>query len=66
MSRGPGHVERVIEETMRNTDRSFTVEELALFVYPGINVAEKKPLRPGGRCRARRAFHQQCRSRPCP
>jgi hypothetical protein len=32
----------MLEQTLRDTDRSFFVEELALLAYPGINRAEKK------------------------
>jgi hypothetical protein len=42
MSRGPGKVERVVENTLRDADRSFSVEELSVLAYPGINRAEKK------------------------
>ena len=42
MSRGPGHVERVVEQTLRDTDRSFTVEELAKLTYPTITEVQKK------------------------
>jgi hypothetical protein len=42
MSRGPGHVERAIEAVLRDTDRSFSVEELALIAYPNIDCVQKK------------------------
>src|SRR6516162_3115214 len=42
MSRGPGKVERIVEQTLRDADRSFSVEELSLLAYPGIDRAEKK------------------------
>jgi hypothetical protein len=41
MSRGPGKIERAIERVLQ-TDRSYSVEELALLAYPGINRIEKK------------------------
>ena len=43
MSRGPGRVERAIEEAFRsNPTETFTAGELAVFVYPGLNRVEKK------------------------
>jgi hypothetical protein len=42
MSRGPGKIERVVEQTLRDTDRSFLLDELAMIAYPGINRPEKK------------------------
>jgi len=43
MSRGPGKIERAIENLLRvNSRRSFTGEELTLACYPGINRPEKK------------------------
>ena len=42
MSRGPGRIERTVEQALRDTDRSFTVEELAKLAYPGIGRVEKK------------------------
>jgi hypothetical protein len=42
MSRGPGHIERAIEQALRDTDRSFIVEELAKLAYPDIAAVEKK------------------------
>lgn len=42
MSRGPGRVERSVKETLRNTDRSYTVEELARIAYPDAATIEKK------------------------
>jgi hypothetical protein len=42
MSRGPGRIERTIENALRSTDRSYSIEELALIAYPGINDVQKK------------------------
>lgn len=42
MSRGPGRVQRAIEELFRNNPTAtFSTEELAAHVYPGINRVEK-------------------------
>jgi hypothetical protein len=41
MSRGPGKVERTIEQALQ-ADRSYSIEELALLAYLGINRVEKK------------------------
>jgi hypothetical protein len=42
MSRGPGRIERIVEQTLHDTDRSFTVEELAKLAYPTITDVQKK------------------------
>ena len=42
MSRGPGRIECIVEATMREADRSFTVEELARLAYPEIAEVGKK------------------------
>ncbi len=42
MSRGPGRIERAIENTLRDADRSYSTDELALIAYPGIATVEKK------------------------
>lgn len=43
MSRGPGRIERAIEEAfVSNSSKTFSVEELCLVAYPGINRLEKK------------------------
>ena len=42
MSKGPGKIERIVECTLANTDRSFIVEELARIAYPGVPLIEKK------------------------
>ena len=43
MSRGPGRAQRVIAEAFRSApSQTFTVEQLILRVYPGVNRAEKK------------------------
>jgi hypothetical protein len=43
VSAGPGHVERAITTAFRqHPRRSFTTEELAEIVYPGVNRVEKK------------------------
>src|SRR6516225_6738775 len=43
MSRGPGRIQRAIEAVFSNSPtETFTVEELAVIVYPGINRVEKK------------------------
>jgi len=43
MSRGPGHIERAIEEVFTaNPSETFTVDELVAITYPGTNRIEKK------------------------
>ncbi|CAH1653317.1 hypothetical protein CHELA1G11_10619 [Hyphomicrobiales bacterium] len=43
MSRGPGRVERTIEQLLHgNSARSFTLEEIGAAVFPGTTVLEKK------------------------
>jgi hypothetical protein len=42
MSRGPGRIERAVEALLRDTDRSFSIDELAVIVYPGINTSQRK------------------------
>jgi hypothetical protein len=42
MSRGLGRIERAVATVLRDTDRSFSIDELALIAYHGINRAEKK------------------------
>ena len=43
MSRGPGRVERAVEQIFKEQPScAFTTEELAEIVYPGINRVEKK------------------------
>jgi hypothetical protein len=43
MSRGPGSIERAISQAFETEpSRTFTVEELTLIAYPGINRPEKK------------------------
>jgi hypothetical protein len=41
MSKGPGRIEWIVEDTLARANRSFTIEELALVAYPGINTAAK-------------------------
>ncbi len=43
MSRGPGVIERAVEAAFAsNPSGTFTVEELAVLAYPGLNRVEKK------------------------
>jgi hypothetical protein len=43
MSKGPGRIEQAIADVFtRHPDRAFTVDELATFAFPGVNLAEKK------------------------
>jgi hypothetical protein len=43
MSRGPGRIERAIEETFTaNPSETFTVDELVATAYPGTDEIEKK------------------------
>jgi hypothetical protein len=43
VSRGAGHVERAVAAAFEaNPDDTFTISELAVFVYPGLNRVEKK------------------------
>jgi hypothetical protein len=43
MSRGPGSVEQVIRTAFtENGSRTFTVDELVMLAYPGLNGIEKK------------------------
>jgi hypothetical protein len=42
MSHGPGRIERIVEQTLQNADRSFTVEELAMVAFSGANRVDKK------------------------
>lgn len=43
MSRGPGRVERIVEEAFRGSpDDAFLLDELAVTAYPGINQPDKK------------------------
>jgi hypothetical protein len=43
MSRGPGRIQRAIEDAFRqNSSSTYTVEDLAVIAYPGVNRIEKK------------------------
>jgi hypothetical protein len=42
MSRGPGRIERIVEQTLVNAEQSYTIEELAFIAYSDINQVDKK------------------------
>jgi hypothetical protein len=69
MSRGPGRVERAIEQTFTdNPSAAFTVEELAAAAYPGLNRVEKKHrvavLRAADKVAGRLGWHKYVCERP--
>jgi hypothetical protein len=42
MSKGAGRIERLVEHILKDTDRSFTIEEICRLAWPDVASIEKK------------------------